>query len=599
MKKQVSFIFILSASFCMAAAYPLTRGAHAMTPEECYQGVLADCGISNPLNDENDCFEAKYNTCINLYCVDECSTEYNQCHSTCFNACSASFYTGQCADKCANGYASEACQSCVRSEGETCLSEDPDCCLSAETECHENCPAVETCATQCAANIDLDKDGAADGSDPCFWVYSNEPYYDTDADGVGDACDPDIDGDGYPNDEDSCPFVFNQPGDNTDEDGDGILDTCDLTDIRIGPDGYTPLTPVITAGPELAMVETESASAVIDPGIKTYTAWAFDISSEDTERIVGLYTPETANDTRQYGFIWGDDPATDDAVNIDISQTGGEDTALWGIYDASNYVGQVSLNDITQSIWIQRNEETGTYTYRLINPMFQDITVSYSSAWDYALAGGVPSIVGRYADAYGDSHGYLYQAGAFTSIDVKGADETNGCGINNQGKIVGYYKAGDTYRGFLLEGAALESIHVPDMVHTWAYRINGAGDICGFFLGTDGMNHGFVYSASAKTYRTLDIDGAKDTFIHGINDAGKLVGYYRDASGTHSFAAAPLCRGDLDGDNHLDANDLAAFARAFGRSGNTGPGDINPFDNDVDGSDLAAFTACLANGCAL
>jgi len=32
---------------------------------------------------------------------------------------------------------------------------------------------------------------------------------DTDGDGVGDACDPDIDGDEITNAEDNCPFVFN------------------------------------------------------------------------------------------------------------------------------------------------------------------------------------------------------------------------------------------------------------------------------------------------------------------------------------------------------------------------------------------------------
>ena len=47
---------------------------------------------------------------------------------------------------------------------------------------------------------------------------------DTDGDGIGDACDPDIDNDGVPNGSDNCPSVYNP--DQKDTDGDGIGDAC-------------------------------------------------------------------------------------------------------------------------------------------------------------------------------------------------------------------------------------------------------------------------------------------------------------------------------------------------------------------------------------
>jgi hypothetical protein len=47
---------------------------------------------------------------------------------------------------------------------------------------------------------------------------------DLDGDGVGDACDPDIDGDGFDNPADNCPLEAN---DQTDGDVDGIGDVCD------------------------------------------------------------------------------------------------------------------------------------------------------------------------------------------------------------------------------------------------------------------------------------------------------------------------------------------------------------------------------------
>lgn len=53
---------------------------------------------------------------------------------------------------------------------------------------------------------DADRDGALDGDDNCPGVY-NPDQGDIDYDRIGDACDPDIDGDGIPNASDRCPLV--------------------------------------------------------------------------------------------------------------------------------------------------------------------------------------------------------------------------------------------------------------------------------------------------------------------------------------------------------------------------------------------------------
>ncbi len=60
--------------------------------------------------------------------------------------------------------------------------------------------------------------------DNCVHVF-NPRQHDLDGDGRGDACDPDVDGDGVPNAKDDCPRDADP--DQADADGDGVGDACD------------------------------------------------------------------------------------------------------------------------------------------------------------------------------------------------------------------------------------------------------------------------------------------------------------------------------------------------------------------------------------
>ncbi|EGV97430.1 Cartilage oligomeric matrix protein [Cricetulus griseus] len=80
-------------------------------------------------------------------------------------------------------------------------------------------------------NSDSDKWG--DACDNCR-SQKNDDQKDTDRDGQGDACDDDIDGDRIRNAADNCPKVPNS--DQSDRDGDGVGDACDNCPQKDNPD---------------------------------------------------------------------------------------------------------------------------------------------------------------------------------------------------------------------------------------------------------------------------------------------------------------------------------------------------------------------------
>jgi hypothetical protein len=92
--------------------------------------------------------------------------------------------------------------------------------------------------------------GLANEQDLCV-IVANASQEDSGEDGVGDACDDDLDNDGVANARDHC--MTSENPDQTDADGNGVGDTCEAAadDGEVDASGRVPLpagTAVVNAG---------------------------------------------------------------------------------------------------------------------------------------------------------------------------------------------------------------------------------------------------------------------------------------------------------------------------------------------------------------
>jgi probable HAF family extracellular repeat protein len=76
---------------------------------------------------------------------------------------------------------------------------------------------------------------------------------------------------------------------------------------------------------------------------------------------------------------------------------------------------------------------------------------------------------------------------------------------------------------------------------TDAYGINNAGQIVGYYYNSTGTEHGYVYTGGSFT--TIDVPGATGTGAHGINKAGQISGFYivgNPLPAAHGFVATAV-----------------------------------------------------------
>ena len=155
--------------------------------------------------------------------------------------------------------------------------------------------------------------------------------------------------------------------------------------------------------------------------------------------------------------------------------------------------------------------------------------------------GGV--VTGRARFGGGDV-AILYDGATTTQISVPGATSSSvGEGLNDSGQVVGIGTDVDGNRfGFYYDGVTATGITVGTALCSAAWGINNAGDIVGDYSAAadcSAASHGFLRHLGVDS--TVDIPGAVNSSVLGINDHGWITGSFTDAAGnTHGFIGSPV-----------------------------------------------------------
>ncbi len=153
-------------------------------------------------------------------------------------------------------------------------------------------------------------------------------------------------------------------------------------------------------------------------------------------------------------------------------------------------------------------------------------------------------VVGRYdlggnPDGHGALYGYLLRRGRFTTIDPPGSGLTSARGIDDAGRIVGFYVGGENggVHGFLRDRRGYRDIDFPGADVTIGMG-NSVTRIVGGYIDLNGISHGFVLKKGG--YQSIDVPGAEHTRAFGVNVQGDIVGGWNTAGCDDCFTRAFL-----------------------------------------------------------
>src|SRR5262249_4955189 len=171
-------------------------------------------------------------------------------------------------------------------------------------------------------------------------------------------------------------------------------------------------------------------------------------------------------------------------------------------------------------------------------------TIDFPGAAGTEVLGFTPqTIVGDFADAEGNTHGWLLPVpgGTFQQFDAPGAWSTSLSAINHTGVFGGVYRDDPAHplrrHGFVVVNDVVTTIDYPGSTRTSIFQMNDRGQAAGIGrIPSEGATtpYGFIWQNGVFT--DVSFPGAFGTGLDGINEQGDVCGFTSDKTGNLAHA---------------------------------------------------------------
>jgi len=265
-------------------------------------------------------------------------------------------------------------------------------------------------------------------------------------------------------------------------------------------------------------------------------------SINDSGQTAGYYVNATPFGAAYSGFT----SRADGSAFKTLSRAGAVGMGASGINN-SGYIAGVSVDASFTATGFVR-DSSGNYT--TIDPSTGGLTSGYSEAVGLNNMG---SVVGFYYESapsasnpYPPEHGFLYQNGLYSQVDVPFGFDTELDSINDFGMMTGgFYDFSGNAQGFIYDPhTGFSQVFVPGFTQTSVSAINDMGQYLVGGMVVDNNNptgydtSSFLYYGGA--YHPFAAPGAISTAAYCINNNGWVSGYYIAQDETiHGFVAIP------------------------------------------------------------
>jgi len=297
-----------------------------------------------------------------------------------------------------------------------------------------------------------------------------------------------------------------------------------------------------------ATTETFVPTMIQFPGSSTTVARGINNSGD----VVGTYLCSAAagctltgpaGSAGSHGFL------LQDGVYTRIDVPGGTGTLARGISEQGVIVGQYNVSGVTHGFAYL----DGEYTYPIDVPasLFDNpsSTARHTFAVRISPQGDIVGCFHEGTQTMTTMHGWLLRNGTYTALatphvagDTTSRDpDTMNNGIAPTGEIVGFFFSSGV--SYVADSNGIVTTFTFDGNRfTLAWDVNARGDIVGVVgdnqaetVGVPSNPRGFLRSRDGE-YRVLEVQGAANTQVFGVNARREIVGQYTDGTGTHGFA---------------------------------------------------------------